>query len=156
MPTVPKGKAKGKASPAKLAEMKAAAESEKKAKALLSTWKLQTNRLNRVEKAMKDNLKEWKWAEDDLAKYKVMEADLNKYIADKGLTEFVADFNAAIFSPQSMKSFKNQRKQTFLDDLTLLVEGAVPAVKSMDEVVEQIENTATARKCTDYTPEKRR
>ena len=153
---MPKGKAKAKASAAKIAEMKAAAESEKKAKALLSTWKLQTNRLNRVEKSMKDNLKEWKWAEDDLAKYKVMEADLNKYIADKGLTEFVADFNAAIFSPQSMKSFKNQRKQTFLDDLTLLVEGAVPAVKSMDQIVDQIENTATARKCTDYTPEKRR
>ena len=105
---------------------------------------------------MADNVKEWKWAEGDLAKYKEVETELNNYIVEKGLTDFVADFQAAIFSPQSMKSFKNQRKDTFKDDLNLLVEGAVPAVKSMDQIVDQIENTAIARKCTEYTPEKRR
>ena len=149
MPNVVKAKAKAKAKAG-------TAEAERKAKALLSTWKLQENRLKRVEKTMADNVKEWKWAEGDLAKYKAAETDLNNYIVDKGLTDFVADFQAAIFSPQSMKSFKNQRKETFVNDLNLLVEGAVPAVKSMDQIVDQIENTATARKCTAYTPEKRR
>lgn len=153
---MPNAKAKARASGAKSAAIRAAAEAEKKAKTLLSTWKLQANRLKRVEKIMTDNVKEWKWAEGDLAKYKEVETELNNYIIEKGLTDFVADFQAAIFSPQSMKSFKNQRKETFVDDLTLLVEGAVPAVKSMDQIVDQIENTATARKCTDFTPEKRR
>ena len=144
-PRKPKAKAKAKSGNA---------DAEKKAKAVLSTWKLQSNRLKRVETAMKDHIDEWKWAQDDLNRYKVLEKDLNKYIHDKGLTDFVADFQAAIFSPQAMKSFKNQRKETFADDLTLLVEGSVPVVNSMDDVVEQIENTAFARKCTGYTPEK--
>ena len=107
---MPKVKAKAKASAAKSSAIKAVADTEKKAKAVLSTWKLQTNRLGRIEKIMKDNLKEWKWAEDDLAKYRDMEADLTKYIADKGLTDFVGDFTAAIFAPQAMKLFKNQKK----------------------------------------------
>ena len=141
----PKAKAKAKSGNA---------EAERKAKAVLSTWKLQTNRLNRVETAMESHIDEWKWAQDDLNRYKALEKDLNKYIHDKGLTDFVADFQAAIFSPQAMKSFKNQRKETFADDLTLLVEGSVPVVNSMDDVVEQIEQTARARKCTGYSPEK--
>jgi len=149
-------KAKAKAAAAKSSAIKAVAEIEKKAKAVLSTWKLQINRLGRIEKIMKDNLKEWKWAEDDLAKYRDMEADLTKYIADKGLTDFVGDFTAAIFAPQAMKMFKNQRKDILLDSLTLLIEGAVPAVKSMEDLVQRIEDTAAARKCTDFTPEKNR
>ena len=153
---MPKVKAKAKAAAAKSVAIKAVAETEKKAKAVLSTWKLQTNRLGRIEKIMKDNLKEWKWAEDDLAKYRDMEADLTKYIADKGLTDFVGDFTAAIFAPQAMKLFKNQRKDSLLDSLTLLIEGAVPAVKSMEDLVQRIEDTAAARKCTDFTPEKNR
>ena len=144
-PKKPKAKAKAKSGNA---------EAERKAKAVLSTWKLQTNRLNRVETAMESHIDEWKWAKDDLSKYKALEKDLNKYIHEKGLTEFVADFQAAIFSPQAMKSFKNQRKETFADDLTLLVDGTTGRINSMDEVVEQIENTAFARKCTGYTPEK--
>lgn len=149
-------KAKAKVASAKSAANRAVAEAEKKAKTLLSTWKLQENRLKRVEKSMADNVKEWKWADCDLAKYKEVETELHNYIVDKDLKEFVDDFQAAIYSPQSMKSFKNQRKETFVRDLNLLVEGAVPAVKSMDQIVDQIENTAIARKCTEYTPEKRR
>ena len=129
---MPKVKAKAKAAAAKSVAIKAVAETEKKEKAVLSTWKLQTNRLGRIEKIMKDNLKEWKWAEDDLVKYRDMEADLTKYIAEKGLTDFVGDFTAAIFAPQDMKLFRNQRKDSLLDSLTLLIEGAVPAVKSME------------------------
>ena len=156
MPNVVKAKAKAKASSAKTAAIRAAAEAEKKAKTLLATWKLQENRLKRVEKSMAAHVKEWKWADGDLAKYKEAEAELNNYINENNLAPFVADFQAAIFSPQAMKSFKNQRKETFVNDLTLLVEGAVPAVKTMDQIVDQIENTAIARKCPDYTPEKRR
>lgn len=153
---MPKVKAKAKAAAAKSVAVKAVAETEKKAKAVLSTWKLQTNRLGRIEKIMKDNLKEWKWAEDDLVKYRDMEADLTNYIAEKGLADFVGDFTAAIFAPQAMKLFKNQRKDSLLDSLTLLIEGAVPAVKSMEDLVQRIEDTAAARKCTDFTPEKNR
>ena len=153
---MPKAKAKAKAASAKSTAFKAVADTEKKAKAVLSTWKLQCNRLGRIEKIMKDNTKEWKWAEDDLKRYRDIESDLNTYIADKGLTDFVGDFTAAIFAPQAMKMFKNQRKDTLLDSLTLLIEGAVPAVKSMEDCVQQIEDTAAARKCTDFTPEKNR
>ena len=104
-------KAKAKALSAKNAANRAVAEAEKKAKTLLSTWKLQANRLKRVEKIMTDNVTEWKWADGDLAKYKEVETELHNYIVDKDLKEFVDDFQAAIYSPQSMKSFKTSAKK---------------------------------------------
>ena len=55
-----------------------------------------------------------------------------------------------------MKQFKNGRKATMALDLSTLVEGIVPGVKDLEECVQQIEDAAKARKCTDFTPEKLR
>ena len=122
----------------------------------MSTWKLQVNRVGRIQKILQQNVAEWKWAEADLKRYHEIENGLETFLAEKGLTDFVNDFTAAIFAPQAMKSFKNGRKDTLMHDLTLLVEGVVPGVKDMEACVQQIEDTAKARKCTDFTPEKLR
>jgi hypothetical protein len=153
----PEGKTKAKAkATAKTAANKQTAEFERKAKNVLSSWKFQTNRVGRIQNILQQNVAEWKWAEADLQKYDEIEKALETFLADKSLKNFVMDFTAAIFSPQAMKQFKNGRKDTMAQDLTLLVDGIVPGVKDLEECVQQIEDTAKARKCTDFTPEKLR
>lgn len=139
-----KGKNTADGTKAKTANAKDS-ENEKLARALLASYQLSINAIQRVQSSVDETPDEWAWSEGDRSRFEAEHKNLQLLWETSRMTSFVQDLRAAVFSPQAVKNFKKKYDSEYGNLLGKFVDESKPKVQSLEMIIKQLEDTAKVR-----------
>jgi hypothetical protein len=121
------------------------AENEKLARALLASYQLSINAIQRVQASVAEKPEEWAWSAADCSRFEADHKSLQQIWETSRMTSFVQDLRAAVFSPQAVKNFKKKYDSEYGNLLGKFLDESKPKVYSLETIIKQLEDTAKVR-----------